>query len=178
MKRISSREIIKTAADKPGKGQGKIEEKRTSDKQPHFIWSYTFDNPAENSGYPVTSQRIHRTKEDAQVALDHFIRTGIVNRPDGSTYHYEAPQATEALSAPAVPRQKIPYEVWVKSKKSDGTTQEQWERRVDKLVSKQFGLGMADFPDWLSADAYEKNKTVEQGFAAFKSAQKRLGGFE
>lgn len=76
------------------------------------------------------------------------------------------------LSAPIAPRQKIPYEVWIKSKKSDGTTYEQWARRVNRFVSRKYGLSMEDFPDWLSGDAYEGNKTVEQGFRAFQRAQK------
>jgi hypothetical protein len=190
------KEIKKTAANKPGKGHGKIEEKTTSDGGSHYVWSYTFENPSENGGHPVTSQRIHRSIEGAQIALDHFIQTGIVNKADGSTYHYEAPQALigqnfkpithdelraqmpAVVNAPLVRGQKIPYEVWVKSKKSDGTTYEKWEKRLDKLISKQYGLGMADFPDWRSMDTYESNKTVEQGFSAFKSAQKKLGGFE
>ncbi len=75
------------------------------------------------------------------------------------------------ISVPVPPRQKIPYAVWVKSKKSDGTTYEQWERRLDKLISSKYGLGMMDFPDWNSMDAYESNKTVEQGFRSFKRAQ-------
>lgn len=79
------------------------------------------------------------------------------------------PQTIETIPTP--PRQKIPYEVWIKSKKSDGITYEQWKRRVDKLISKQFGMGMDDFPDWRSMDAYEGNKTVEQGFRAFKRSQ-------
>jgi hypothetical protein len=91
MKRISTREVV--AADK-----GEIREIRTSDKLPGFVWSYTFEDPAENNGYPVTNQRIHRTREDAQVALDHFIRTGIVNKPDGSTYHFESRVAPKASS--------------------------------------------------------------------------------
>ena len=77
-----------------------------------------------------------------------------------------------AVNAPAQLRNKIPYEVWTKSKKSDGTTFEKWRRRVDKLVSSKYGIGMDDFEDWRSADTYEANKTVEQGFRAFMRAQK------
>jgi len=87
-----------------------------------------------------------------------------------ANYRQKITKAQEGL-APVAPRQKIPYDVWTKSKRSDGITYEVWKRRVDKLISSKFGMGMDDFPDWRSMDAYEGNKTVEQGFRAFKRAQ-------
>ena len=120
-----------------------------------------------NSGYvdPATAGAI--IKINKRMPYDD---SGRETAESYSNYRQKITKAQEGL-APIEPRQKIPYEVWIKSKRSDGITYEQWKRRVDKLISKQFGLGMDDFPDWRSMDAYEGNKTVEQGFRAFKRAQ-------
>lgn len=74
------------------------------------------------------------------------------------------------------PRQKIPFEVWTNSKKSDGTPYELWEKRIDKLVSKKYGMSVHDFEDWMSMDAYDKNKTVMQGFKSFQTQMKKYHG--
>jgi hypothetical protein len=57
------------------------------------------------------------------------------------------------------------------NKQSEGLSYEEWEQRLSALVSKYYGLGMSDFPDWNSMDAYEDDLSVAEGFSAFKEEQ-------
>jgi len=64
------------------------------------------------------------------------------------------------------------------NKQSEGLSYEEWEKRLDAVISGRFGLGMSDFPDWNSMDAYEDDLSVAEGFAAFKEEQDDLDGLE
>ncbi len=142
-------------ADKPGKGAGKIEEKTDSQGQPHYIWTYTFEDPKKQ---PARSERRHRTKSDAQVAMDHFIRTGIINKTDGSTYHYEDPSAVAAAG-------RSDFERW---KNSPEVRQRRAKREAEEAADRAAGRGAGVEPV-LPTDTIITEKGAVQGGRAYRA---------
>lgn len=80
--------------DDLGGGTGEVVDKLRSfdaenpvpGKGPRYTWVFTWNDKSRGA----TRGEWSESREGAQVALDHFIRTGIINKRDGSTYHLEA----------------------------------------------------------------------------------------
>jgi len=56
----------------------------------------------------------------------------------------------------------------------NGLTFRQWYRKLDAIVSSNYGLGMDDFPDWDSYSSFSSGMTPEEGFEDFKDSQDDL----
>lgn len=65
-----------------------------------------------------------------------------------------------AAAAPAKP-----------SRKSEGVDYEAWSKRFNNVISRQFGLGMDDFPDWDSYSAWDDDMTPVEAFRSWKEDQ-------
>lgn len=50
------------------------------------------------------------------------------------------------------------------SKNNEGQTYEQWYALLDKCFTRQFGLGVDDFPDYMWFDEFESDCTPEDSF--------------
>ena len=42
-------------------------------------------------------------------------------------------------------------------------TYENWIEEVDRIVTKNLGVGLESLPDWLSHDAFERGATPQEG---------------
>lgn len=95
------RNLKRVTPEELGGGSGEVidslrsfdEKHPNPDKRPIYSWIFTWNDPDRiaTQGEPSDS------REGAQVALDHFIRTGLINKRDGSTYRLESlPKVTTA----------------------------------------------------------------------------------
>jgi hypothetical protein len=66
-------------------GVGEIKETSGRGFVTYYYWMYTFNDPKYS---PQWSHKVFPTKEEAQITLDHFKRTGMINKIDGSTFHW------------------------------------------------------------------------------------------
>jgi len=57
------------------------------------------------------------------------------------------------------------------SRKSEGVSYEDWQKRLSNVIERQFGMGFDDFPDWDSSSSYDSDATPVEAFRDWKEDQ-------
>ena len=124
--------------------------------------------------FPLLTQANAQSTPTAPEEAPRLDQPTIIDVPKESNMNYRKriiaildQKANEEM--PVIP--SVPVKPKRPSRKSEGVSYEEWEKRLDAVISNKFGIGMRDFPDWNSRDCYEGDASVVEGYKDFKEAQ-------